>query len=153
MLTFLSQTLSWLPVDLAARSMSELLFQGASTTTGASPSRPQIFHLENPIRQAWADVFDHLRPELSISTSSIIPYADWLAKVLEVPDENIDLNPAKKMAEFFQRDFEHMAGGEIVMGTESARKASACLRSCGAVSGDLIRAYVGGWREVGFLEA
>ena len=79
-------------------------------------------------------MLDVLVPELSIPNGSIIPYADWLAKVLAVSDEKIHLNPAKKMAAFFQRDFEHMAGGQIVMSTESARKASPCLRSCVAIS-------------------
>jgi len=131
--------------------MAELLLLTATSDTGLLPSSPQIFHLENPIRQSWADVLDVLVPELSVTNSSIIPYAEWLAKVLAVPDEKINANPAKKMADFFQRDFEHMAGGQIVMSTESTRKASPCLRNCDAVGGDIIRDYVRGWREVGFL--
>jgi thioester reductase-like protein len=137
-------TLSWIPVDYAAQVLVELLF--------ASTSEQCIFHLENPIRQSWHEVLTTVASELRIPETSFLPYSEWLARVLAIPDDRIDENPAKKLAGFFTEDFEHMASGGIIMDTGNARKASQCLRGINAIDEDLIVAYVAHWRKAGFLK-
>ena len=137
-------TLSWIPVDYAAQVLVELLF--------ASSSEQCIFHLENPIRQSWHEVLTTVASELRIAETSFLPYSEWLARVLAIPDDRIDENPVKKLAGFFTGDFEHMAGGGIIMDTGKARKASQCLRGINAIDEDLVVAYVARWREAGFLK-
>lgn len=137
-------TLSWIPVDHAAHALVELLF--------ASSPGQFVFHLENPIRQSWHEVLATVASELNIHDTRFLPYSEWLALVLAVPDDRIEENPAKKLAGFFVQDFEHMAGGEIIMDTAMARKASQCLRGMDAVSKDLIVAYIDRWRNSGFLK-
>jgi thioester reductase-like protein len=136
-------TLSWIPVDYAAQVLVELVF--------ASSSKQFIFHLENPIRQSWHEVLTTIASELKIAETSFLPYGEWLARVLAVPDDRIDKNPAKNLAVFFAKDFEHMASGEIVMDTGKAREVSGCLRGTNAIDKDLIAAYVARWHEAGFL--
>lgn len=63
----------------------------------------------------------------------------------------IDLNPAKKIAGFLERDFEHMSSGRAVMDTAEAKKTSKCLSECGEVDEELVKRYVEGWAEPGFL--
>jgi len=111
-----------------------------------------VFHLENPIRQSWHDVLKVIAAELGIGGSSaFLPYKVWLAKILAVPDDKIEDNPAKKLAAFFEGDFEHMSSGEIILDTSEARKASRSLRLQRAVADELVRRYVGGWKKVRFL--
>lgn len=136
-------TLSWIPVDYAAQALVELLF--------ASSSEQFMFHLENPIRQSWHEVLTTVASELKIAETSFLPYREWLARVLAIPDNRIHENPAKKLAGFFAGDFEHMASGGIIMDTGKAREASGCLRGMNAIDEDLISAYVARWRGAGFL--
>ena len=137
-------TLSWIPVDHAAQVMVELLF--------VSSSEQFVFHLENPIRQPWHEVLTTVASELKIAETNFLPYNEWLSRVLAMPDDRIDENPAKKLAGFFANDFEHMAGGEIIMDTGKAREASGCLRGMNAVDTDLVAEYVARWCEAGFLK-
>lgn len=137
-------TLSWIPVDLAAQVMVELLF--ASGGAGQV-----VFHVENPIRQSWHDVLTVVASGLGIKETGFLPYGEWLSRVLAVSDERMDENPAKKLAGFFADGFERMSGGEIVMDTAKAREVSACLRGMSAVDADLIAAYLARWREAGYL--
>lgn len=55
------------------------------------------------------------------------------------------------LAEFFRQDFQHMSGGEVILGTDRAQSISATLRGMDAVTGDLVASYVDHWRRRGFL--
>ncbi|KAF2258971.1 putative NRPS-like enzyme [Lojkania enalia] len=140
---FPALTVSWLPVDVAAETMVELCFAPAET------SDTSVFHLENPMRQSWEDVLSTIASELGISRR--VAYDEWVAAMLATPDEQIEQNPAKKLAGFFVEDFERMSSGQVVMGTDRSRGCSKALRSSGPLGGDLIKGYVRGWQEIGFL--
>ncbi|KAL8850363.1 MAG: hypothetical protein Q9221_004683 [Calogaya cf. arnoldii] len=83
----LGGTLSWLPVDIAATVLLELLFD-------TEPLR-LVYHLENPIRQSWQDVTDVLTEELGIPKSKRLPLDQWFSLVLSSADTG---NPAKNLA-------------------------------------------------------
>ncbi|KAK3695745.1 hypothetical protein B0T22DRAFT_509135 [Podospora appendiculata] len=144
-------TLSWLPVDIAATALSDLLFHTPSPSPSPSVT-PEIYHLENPLRQSWDDILTALEtnPSLALLSLPRLPYATWLARMLAAPDD--EKNPAKKMAGFFQNEFEHMAQGAVVLGTEQARRCSEALRTVGPVDAELVGRYVDAWRAVGFLD-
>ncbi|KAI9375907.1 hypothetical protein BJX61DRAFT_548427 [Aspergillus egyptiacus] len=131
---FPSLTLSWIPVNQAAQSITELLL---------TPTPPElVYHIENPVRQSWHDLLTLLASELDIQQA--LPMDDWLKRISETADEP---NPAKKLYGFFARDFLRMACGEVIMGTDNARRVSVTLRGLDAVGGDVVRLYVGYWRE------
>lgn len=118
--------------------MSELLFAG-------SDSNP-IYHLENPLRQSWADVLDCLAEELQIADK--VPMQVWIEKVAQAPEED---NPAKQLLQFFEHEFEHNASGEVVMDTAHSRAASSSLAKIKPVELDTIQLYLRAWKEAGFL--
>ncbi|KAK3337757.1 putative NRPS-like enzyme [Cercophora scortea] len=164
---FPALTLSWLPVDIAAASLTDLLFHTPSpspspfpSTTPLSQSTPEIYHLENPLRQSWDDILTALETNPTLASKfsptntpgpTRLPYETWLERMLAAPDDG-DRNPAKKMAGFFQKEFEHMAQGKVVLGTEEARRCSPALRAVGIVDAGLVGRYVDAWRAVGFLD-
>jgi hypothetical protein len=108
-----------------------------------------VYHLENPMRQSWEDVLGVIASSLGIDKR--LPYDEWVAAMLAVPDDEIALNPAKKMAVFFAEDFERMSSGGVVMGTDRARRHSKTLRATGALDAGLVGAYVQKWKETQFL--
>jgi hypothetical protein len=134
------QTLSWIPVNHAATSISEILLSPTPLSL--------IHHLENPIRQSWHDLLQILCAELGISQT--IPMDQWLDRVWNTPIETN--NPAKKLYDFFADDFVRMACGEVVMGTETARSVSKTLKGMDAVSQETIRGYLRYWKDVELLK-
>ncbi|KAL3462250.1 hypothetical protein BJX64DRAFT_288581 [Aspergillus heterothallicus] len=132
---FPSLTLSWLPVNLAATAISEILLSPTALD--------EIHHLENPVRQSWHDLLQILSAELGIS--QLLPMDEWLERVRSTP---IEKNPAKKLYDFFAYDFVRMACGEVIMGTENARRVSETLRGVDAVGAETVREYVRYWRGV-----
>ncbi|KAL4973660.1 hypothetical protein BDW66DRAFT_153612 [Aspergillus desertorum] len=137
----LPNTLSWIPVDIAAQGITELLLSSAPASL--------VYHIENPIRQSWHDMLQSIAAELHLSTPDLLPWDEWQQKVAAAGDAG---NPAKKLQDFFANDFIRMGCGEVVLGTDSARKESATLRGVDAVSETTVRGYLKYWMEIGWLK-
>jgi hypothetical protein len=136
----MEQTLSWLPVDLAASSLADILF--------GHNSLQLVYHLENPNRQSWPDMILTLRKVLHLSEDSVIAMDDWLALITSVPDAD---NPAKLLADFFERDFIKMSCGSIILETVASQASSATLRDVKPVNESSIGAYIAYWRSLSLL--
>ncbi|KAL4940296.1 hypothetical protein BDV06DRAFT_230437 [Aspergillus oleicola] len=136
---FPALTLSWIPVNDAAKSIIEILLSHSPVNL--------VFHIENPVRQSWHDVLQSIASELGITQR--LSYDQWLARVSSASDEG---NPAKKLSNFFANDFVRMACGEVVLGTDSARGTSATLRKIDAVTEGTVRGYLKYWGAIGGLK-
>lgn len=130
------QTLSWIPVDRAAKVIVELLLQPAA----AEP----VYHLENPVRQPWADVLSLLSNALGLA--AVIPYEQWLDQVRALDDD-----AAGRLVKFLEEEFVSMASGTVVLDTKNARAASKTLAACGGIGESHVQLYVKYWRSVGHL--
>ncbi|CAD6985706.1 unnamed protein product [Tilletia controversa] len=132
----LSGTLSWIPVNRAAKALIELALH-------SNPSTP-ILHLENPTRQSWAEMISILTSKLGLDPPT--SWTEWLASV----KSNGEL-PASKLVGFLEKDFEALGTGEVVLDTGVARGLSVTLNGSGAVGEGHVREYLGYWRRVGAL--
>ena len=110
-----------------------------------------VYHLENPVRQSWHDALVILALKLNISSDGLIPFDEWLEEVCKAKESTPEENPANKLADFFEKDFQRMSNGEVILGTEGAREISPALQLLDVVSCETIAAYVDHWRKVGFL--
>ncbi|KAL9606067.1 MAG: hypothetical protein Q9179_000747 [Wetmoreana sp. 5 TL-2023] len=174
----ISGTLCWIPLDIAAASLLEILFQPHTPPT--SP----VYHLENPVRQSWPDMLAALSrilsrspfptPSSSPSTSSassspppsssktdhatttakdalpLIPFTAWLQKVRAEPD--LDRNPAGRLIGFLEESFMQLGTGALVLDTKEARGVSRTLREVGAVVDEaLLQRYIDFWKADGVM--
>ncbi|KAL2869078.1 uncharacterized protein BJX67DRAFT_387180 [Aspergillus lucknowensis] len=131
-LPHLTGTYSWLPMDTAARAVSEIAL---------SHSRERFYHVENPIRQPWADLLSALRLELGLS---VVPFEEWIQRARQT-------GLVTSLEDFFAHDFEALASGPIVLRTDVSRGVSRTLRSCGGVGVEVLRKYLRSWKEQGAL--
>ncbi|KAL8861119.1 MAG: hypothetical protein Q9178_002333 [Gyalolechia marmorata] len=133
----LQGTLSWLPVDKAARTVADLLL-GPGT-------QGLVYHVENPVRQSWTDVCTVLEYNLGIAPRSRLPYWEWLEKVSKLEESPADL------MDFLRNDFLQMSGGSMILDTKECRVRSRTLSSAGAVKPSEIGLYLSFWRRCGYL--
>lgn len=131
-------------MDCAAKALSELLLTTRSTDV--------VYHMENPIRQSWHDTLTFLATQLDLPSADLLPFSDWIERVCATSDKTADKNPAKKLARFFRADFQHMACGNVILGTERLTKISPTLQGMDTVSNETVANYVNYWRRVGFLD-
>lgn len=137
-----SQTLSWLPVNVAAAAMADLLL---------SPSPINLtYHVENPNRQDWVAVMSTIAKELGHPPSCFVEFEEWVRLVGQKTSADRDSGTEILMA-FLAKDFQHMSGGGIILDTSKARQVSAILRSTDSVSVETITKYVKAWEKFGLF--
>ncbi|KAK1657132.1 hypothetical protein BDP55DRAFT_737654 [Colletotrichum godetiae] len=133
-------TLSWLPVDLAAEALAEILFHQEPPCS--------VYHLENPVRQSWEEMVRLLSEELRISRSSIVSLETWLNLVETMPGPG---NPAAGLVQFLREDFAKMSCGSVVLDTSNSRKASSTIANMTSVRESSISAYISYWKSIKLL--
>lgn len=143
------QTLSWIPVDTAAATVVDIIFQSGNL-------KSTVYHLENPIRQSWYSMLAVLSRVLYAHDDAslwnklpIIPFEDWLAKVRAEPD--IERNPAARLIDFLEKDFGTLGTGNLVLDTKRTLEVSENLREVGEVDEGLVESYVACWKAMEFL--
>lgn len=141
-------TLGWTPVNEMADTLVDILLQPEHVRLHP------IYHIENPVRQPWADMIPTLADALDIA--DVIPFGEWVRRVREWPvkaDNGADgANPAFLLTDFLDENFTRISCGGLLMGTANAREHSPTLARVGPVSSATTRLYVSKWIEMGFLK-
>ena len=131
-------TVSWLPVDSAARILSEILL---------STSAPSlIYHVENPIRQPWPDVCTVMERKLGLESRKRMPFQDWLAEAHTKGCLQTDLS------DFFKQDFLRMSPGGVLLDTRYCRRVSQECCCTSSVKAQEIERYLAYWKDEAFLQ-
>lgn len=82
---------------------------------------------------------------LSESSTSFVPYEDWLAALVE------EGSSSQELLEFFKDWFLTMGTGLLVLDTERAQSVSPTLRKAAPVTNEVVESYVESWRKSGFI--
>jgi hypothetical protein len=128
---------SWIPVDRAASSLSEILLRKGRINN--------FLHLENPVRQPLKDIFTIMAHEMRLQRPFMIPFKQWLQRAMT--DGEI-----RSLGSFYKDHFHELAGGAVTLDTTKARASSNFLiGSCG-LQKELIIEYVHRWQRDGFLK-
>lgn len=135
--------LSWTPVNDVAAALGELL---------VSDTQPYpIYHIDNPVRQPWREMIPVLAEALDIPRDRVVPFSEWIRRVKAFPGAVEWDNPAAKLVEFLEQEFERMSCGGVLLDTAKSREHSATMRGVEPVSAEVARRYVDAWRDSGFL--
>ncbi|KAL2813938.1 hypothetical protein BDW59DRAFT_167334 [Aspergillus cavernicola] len=135
--------LSWTPVNDVAATLGELLL-------AANQPYP-IYHIDNPVRQPWREMIPILTDALNIPPQNVIPFADWVQRVRTFPGSTELDNPAAKLIEFLDGNFERMSCGGLLLDTDKSREHSPTLAGVGPVSEEVARKYIQAWKTMKFL--
>ncbi|KAI0551133.1 hypothetical protein F4679DRAFT_594173 [Xylaria curta] len=133
----LEGTASWMPVDRAASSLSEILMCRGKTSN--------FLHLENPVRQPLKDIFTIMASELRLQRPFMVPFEQWLQSVTTAGE-------IRSLESFYKDHFHQLAGGTVTLDTVKARTLSNGLMRSGGLDKDLIIEYVRRWQRNGFLK-
>jgi hypothetical protein len=127
-------------VDIAADTLIDIML--------SLPPLELVYHLENPIRQPWHEVLVILSEELGLDRNVLTSLDKWLAGIKTLTDNaaSTDL-----LIDFFEKDFQHMSGGGVVLDTRVSRAVSPTLQQADVVEDELVAAYVKQWKRRGIL--
>ncbi|KAJ5641292.1 hypothetical protein N7490_005292 [Penicillium lividum] len=144
--------LSWTPVDAVASTLADLVSYSASDFSAASTVYP-IYHIDNPVRQAWSHMVPVLAAALNIPQTNILPFTEWVSRVRHFPGSVEKDNPAFKLIDFLDDNFLRMSCGGLLLDTLHTQQHSPTLASLGSVSNETAERYIRHWKATGFLAA
>ncbi|KAJ9094096.1 hypothetical protein QFC21_006197 [Naganishia friedmannii] len=137
----LDETLSWLPVDLAAKSIMEVM---------SSPQHQPLWHILNSSTQtSWTTVWTALKA--AGVDFEVVSKREWINR-LRQSDPDVTVNPTYKLVDFFGNKYDHdVVTKRAAYSTEQTAKASPTIASAPFVDENIIGKFVEAWRKTGFL--
>lgn len=142
----------WIPIDLAARTITE-------TLTQQSQELYTVYHVVNPHWTPWSELVGMLQDSLHSSSTekrmAEISMQEWVRRLYELAATGEDVKhvPGFKLLHFFE---DTAAEGDSkplrTFVTEKTAQGSEALRGCPPMQKEWMDLYVRQWKETGFIE-
>lgn len=136
------ETISWVPVDIAAIALGEFLRR----------SDEQVLHLISPRPVEWAALFTPIASRLQVP---LVPYSEWLALLRSSAEASVGNRdsksdiPALSLIDFFVTG---MFGAETTLSIDKAVKSSPTLAQASELGNDDAMKWLQYWADVGFIK-
>ncbi|KAF2793015.1 NAD(P)-binding protein [Melanomma pulvis-pyrius CBS 109.77] len=140
--------LQWVPVNDAASVMVDLC---CVAVLHNAPEPYPVYHIDNPIGQLWKEMNPVLADALDIPADRILSFKDWVNLVRRSPLPAETDNPAARLIDFLDDNFERMSCGGLILDTAKAKKHSETMAKMGPVEADVARRYIAAWKKMGYL--
>ncbi|KAH7912004.1 L-aminoadipate-semialdehyde dehydrogenase [Hygrophoropsis aurantiaca] len=138
----LEESLSWLPVDYAAKTILDVIRQ-------PSHDKCPVWHVLHPTFVKWTSVLSSLHQ--AGLQFKILSRLEWL-KALNASTSDEVINPSRKLLTFYESKY---GQAELLhrypLTTELTQKTSRSLREAPVADDELVGKWVDSWRRTGFL--
>ncbi|BEI83428.1 hypothetical protein CcaverHIS002_0400320 [Cutaneotrichosporon cavernicola] len=135
-LPLLEETPAWLPVDVAARAISEIVLAHTASA---------VYHVVNPHIAEWSTILDGLAAGGLVFDR--VPPQEWITALEGYPD--LKTNPSYKLLGFWKG---RLGARRLVeFSVEHTSRISPTIAGCEPVGPELVKLWVDAWRESGFL--
>ncbi|KAJ4414053.1 putative NRPS-like protein biosynthetic cluster [Gnomoniopsis sp. IMI 355080] len=151
-LPFLDEKPSWLPVDLAASAIADLVCATCGSQPGSdtSPGHAQVYHVLNPQVANWQDVLDGLK--LGGLEFETLDRREWVRRLGD-SDADVVKNPTYKLLNFYRnRIGQDKERADIGFATEITASLSPTIASVESPKRELVALWAAHWRKTGFLQ-
>jgi nucleoside-diphosphate-sugar epimerase len=146
--------LQWVPVNDVAAAMVDLLRVEDLGGGGVPvPEAYPVYHIDNPVGQPWKEMSPVLARELGVPGERVVPFREWVTLVRRSPLPAETDNPAARLIDFLDQNFERMSCGGLILDTTKAKEHSPTMAALGPVSAEVARCYVAAWKKMGWLHA
>lgn len=135
----------WVPVDLTARIIVELLL---SDIDEALPSAWTRFHnIVNPKYGSWETLVPSILEYFGKDRVEVVNFTTWLEALREsaAKAEDVKQNPAIKLMDWFEGMEAHANDSVAELETEESQKSSETLRSLEAVGNEWMSIWLKQW--------
>lgn len=145
------QSVDWIPVDLLAGVVVELVHDSVKRVKSSGTHGPEdgakVFNLVNPERVSWSEIAPSVAKWLG-SKVELVSLGTWLhaLKKLDAGDEEVlEKHPALKIVGFFESLYSDGAEAGLIFETEGAQKNSEKMRNLGPISEEMMGLWMSQW--------
>ena len=151
---FGEKKVDWIPVDIAAKTISEVL---VSSDREKDDGKYEVFNIVNPQSISWSNLVSILQASSSkLGKLDVVSMAKWVSRLSALSSMiSADELPGLKLLQFF----EDMAASEgdgneqsKVFETEKSRAISEALRECKPFCREWMEKTLKVWKENSFLQ-
>ncbi|KAL9084716.1 MAG: hypothetical protein Q9165_007964, partial [Trypethelium subeluteriae] len=139
--------LQWVPVNDAAAVVVDLC---CVAQLHNAPDPWPVYHIDNPVGQPWKEMNPVLADALDIPPDRIVPFRVWVDMVRRSPLPAETDNPAARLIDFLDDNFERMSCGGLILDTAKAKEHSGTMAELGPVEAEVARRYVAAWKKMGY---
>lgn len=142
-------TVDWVPIDLAARSVVEIAESRAAQIGHANGPHIAVNHVVNPSTTSWTSLVPSVQGALDQTTGAaprVVPFNSWLEELAATPKtaEEAEKKPGIKLLDFYQ-GLTSQAGGLPLLETKETAKLSETIRGMEAIDGALVTKWIRQW--------
>jgi hypothetical protein len=151
---FLDKKVDWIPVDVAATTISEILL--SSKPEKEDGEDYSVHNIVNPRSIQWAELVSLLQTakmEGGGEEMGEVSMREWVVRLAKLADEGVDTDqlPGLKLLQFFENMAESGGEGSKSFETEKSRGVSRALAECKPFCGEWVKRNLSVWRESGFF--
>lgn len=142
----------WVPVDVAAGTVSEILLSHSEEDSGEG-EKYSVHNIVNPHPIPWSEMLELLQSALASDGKERleeVSMKEWVKRLNAVADSSREDVPGVRLLAFF----EDMVGDESAskaFETKKSEGVSRSMRECGPVCREWVEKNIKVWRENGFL--
>lgn len=147
-------TIDWVPVNLASRTLLEILFarphspgngHGNTLSDAISAYKTSVYHILNPNPTTYRSLIPPLLATLP-SPPTVVPFKTWLSTLKQsANDTDIMHNPALKLLTFFETLNANLADQPQELDIANAARDSATLADLEPITAASMRIWMRGW--------
>jgi len=152
--SFGGKDVDWIPVDVAARCITEILVSSTERQLDEE-DKYELYNIVNPHSIPWSNLISMLQASSYSGKLEVVSMTEWVSRLSTLsltlsPDEL----PALKLLQFFENMAESEGEGDErsrFFETEKTRVVSEALRDCTPFCQEWIKGNMRVWKENGFL--
>jgi hypothetical protein len=158
---FEGKTIDWIPVDIAAATVTDVLLSASSSPPKRSDAKEQekysVHNIVNPRSIRWVELVSMLQDigakEGQGERMEEVSMAEWVKRLGKLADEgmNTDELPGLKLLQFFENMAEGREEESKLFETGKSREISQVLRECQSFCSEWVSQNLNKWKETGFL--
>ena len=158
---FEGKMVDWIPVDVAAATVTSVLLSASSSLSKGSEAKEQekysVHNIVNPRSIRWEELVSMLQDikakEGAGERMEEVPMAEWAKRLGKLMDEGMDTDelPGLKLLNFFENMAEGGKEESKSFETGKSREISQALRECQPFCSEWVSQNLNIWRETGFL--
>lgn len=144
-------TIDWVPIDLAAKSVVEIAESRTSAVWQGKGDQISVSHVVNPSTVCWNSLVPSIQTTLEQQSGTAqrsVPFKQWLDELSTVPKttDEAESKPGIKLLDFYQ-SLVPEAGGLPRLATKETAKLSATIDTMQAVGPAMMTQWIKQWSK------